>query len=92
MLSGSCPSIHQRVQKAQSRADLYATEAERLKGMPGKLIEEYQRNLRFYGVDNMSSTGGVLSSAHTAQDVEEATAAFAQTVDSLLAQRLILAL
>ena len=53
---------------------------------PGKLIEEYQRNLRFYGVDNMSTTGGVLSSAHTTQDIEESTAAFAQTVESLLAQ------
>ena len=96
---GVCSTFHvyfetdrQRVQKAHSRADLHTTEAERLKGMPGKLIEEYQRNLRFYGVDNMSSTGGVLSSAHTVQDVEEATAAFAQTVDSLLAQGLILAL
>ena len=58
---------HQRVQKAHSRADLHTTKAERLKGMPGKLIAEYQRHLRFYGVDNMSSTGGVLSSAHTAQ-------------------------
>ena len=43
----------QRVQKAHSRADLHTTEAERLKGMPGKLVEEYQRNLRYYGVDNM---------------------------------------
>ena len=96
---GVCSTFHvyfetdrQRVQKAHSRADLHTTEAERLKGMPGKLVEEYQRNLRYYGVDNMSSTGGVLSSAHTAQDVEEATAAFAQTVESLLAQGLILTL
>ena len=73
---GVCSTFHvyfetdrQRVQKAHSRADLHTTEAERLKGMPGKLVEEYQRNLRYYGVDNMSSTGGVLSSAHTAQDV-----------------------
>ena len=96
---GVCSTFHvyfetdrQRVQKAHSREDLHTTKAERLKGMPGKLIEEYQRNLRFYGVDNMSSTGGVLSSAHTARDVEEATAAFDQTVESLLAQELILTL
>ena len=51
--------------------------------MPGEVVEEYQRHLRFYGVDNMSSTGGVLSSAHTDQDIEEATAAFEKTVVAL---------
>ena len=60
---GVCSTFHvyfeterQRVQRANSRADLHTTKAERLKGMPGTLIEEYQRHLRFYGVDNMSST------------------------------------
>jgi hypothetical protein len=55
----------------------------RLKGMPPGLITEYQRHLRYYGVDLMSSTGGVLSSVHTERDIEEATVAFEKTVVSL---------
>lgn len=81
-----------RAKAAASRKDLHTDEADRLKGMPGTLIEAYQRHQRFRGVDNMSSTGGVLSAAHTDEDIELATAAFAQTVEALLAGGLILPL
>ena len=64
-----------RAKAAASRKDLHTDEADRLKGMPGTLIEAYQRHQRFRGVDNMSSTGGVLSAAHTDEDIELATAA-----------------
>ncbi len=87
---GVCSTFHvyfetdrERVRRCVSRSDLHTTETGRLKGMPGEVIEEYQRHLRFYGVDNMSSTGGVLSSAHTDQDIEEATMAFEKTVVAL---------
>ena len=81
-----------RVRRASTRADLYTCAADRLKGMPGALIDEYQRHLRFYGVDNMSSTGGVLSAAHSPRDIEEATAAFRKTVVALRDRGLVLAM
>ena len=38
----------------------------------------------------MSSTGGVVSAAHTQLDIEQATTAFEQTVIALRDQRLVL--
>jgi glutamate-1-semialdehyde 2,1-aminomutase len=98
-LYGVCSTFHvyfetdrDRVQAATSRAELYTNDADRLKGMPGALVESYQRQLRFHGVDNMSSTGGLLSAAHTDRDIEEATVAFRQTVEGLLASGQVLSL
>lgn len=98
-LYGVCSTFHvyfetdrDRVQQAASRADLHTLEPDRLKGMSGALVEEYQRHLRFHGVDNMSSTGGVLAAVHTDEDIAAATVAFAQTVKALLAKGLILPL
>jgi glutamate-1-semialdehyde 2,1-aminomutase len=98
-LYGVCSTFHVyfetdagRVCRASTRADLHTCEADRLKGMPATLIDEYQRHLRFYGVDNMSSTGGVLSAAHSQRDIEEATAAFRKTVVALRDRGLVLAM
>ncbi len=98
-LYGVCSTFHvyfetdrDRAQAATSRAELYTNDADRLKGMPGALVESYQRQLRFHGVDNMSSTGGLLSAAHTDRDIEEATVAFRQTVEGLLASGQVLSL
>jgi len=38
-------------------------------GQPGTLINQYQRHLRYRGVDIMSSTGGVPLCAHTEEDM-----------------------
>ena len=78
-----------RVRGISQRWDLYTREASRLKGMPPRLIAEYQRRLRHHGVDVMSFTGGFVSAAHTESDVDEATAAFEQTVVGLRDQGLI---
>jgi glutamate-1-semialdehyde aminotransferase len=51
--------------------------------LPAALTSEYQRLLRENGVDVMSSTGGVVSAAHTENDIDEATAAFEKTVVAL---------
>ncbi len=87
---GPCSTFHvyfetdrDRILAASSRRDLYTTRAERLKGMPPQLIDQYQRLLRFHGVDVMSSTGGVVSAAHTEVDIEDATSAFEETVLAL---------
>ncbi|HVC96696.1 MAG TPA: aminotransferase class III-fold pyridoxal phosphate-dependent enzyme [Pirellulales bacterium] len=79
-----------RVRRAGSRTGLQTTEARRLKGMPGELITQYQRRLRHHGVDLMSSTGGVLSSAHTEADLAHAAEAFEATVKALREERLVL--
>lgn len=93
---GPCSTFHvyfegdeQRIRAASSREDLHSSDAKRLKGMPGALIREYQFHMRLHGVDNMSSTGGVLSAAHTGKDIEDATAAFEKTVLALLDQGMI---
>ena len=93
---GVCSTFHvyfetdaARLAKAASRADLHTRDAERLKGMPFDLIDQYQRLLRFHGVDIMSSTGGVLSAAHTERDIDQATTAFEQTIAGLLDEGLI---
>jgi glutamate-1-semialdehyde 2,1-aminomutase len=94
---GPCSTVHvyfetdeHRVRNASTPDDLHTTDAARLKGMPAQLILEYQRQLRHRGVDIMSSTGGVVSAAHTELDVEQATVAFEQTVAALRDQELIL--
>lgn len=73
----------------KSRRELHTAEAGRLKGMPGTLINQYQRHLRYRGVDIMSSTGGVLSSAHTEEDIATATTVFEETVVALRQDGLI---
>lgn len=81
-----------RVKAAKSRSDLHTSEAKRLKGMPGKLIARYQLRMRYGGVDNMSSTGGVTCAAHTAQDIEQSTDVFEATVLALRDEGLIYSL
>lgn len=79
----------ERLKRAHRAEDLRTTDAKLLKGMPAALVTQYQRRLRFHGVDILSSTGGVLSAAHTERDVEEAARAFEQTATGLLEEGLI---
>src|SRR5439155_23166250 len=73
----------ERLAGKTSRSELATSDARLLKGMPGALIQQYQRHLRYRGVDIMSSTGGVLSCAHTEDDIRTATTAFEATVVAL---------
>lgn len=79
-----------RARAADNQQALHTSDARRLKGMPGNLITQYQRHLRQRGVDLMSSTGGLLSSSHTADDLAHATSAFEDTVQALLDEGLVL--
>ena len=78
-----------RVRDAAARENLHTTDATCLKSMPTELVLEYQRLLRYRGVDIMSSTGGVVSAVHTDEDVHQATEVFDQTVTALRERRLI---
>lgn len=93
---GTCSTFHvyfetdpHRVQDASTRHDLHTTDPDRLKGMPAGLIDSYTRHLRQRGVDIMSSTGGVLSAAHTESDIQQASVAFEETISALLDEELI---
>jgi glutamate-1-semialdehyde 2,1-aminomutase len=79
-----------RVGAAGSREALTTNDARRLKGMPGELVTQYQRRLRHHGVDIMSSTGGVLSSAHTEADLARAAEAFEAAIKALRDEQLVL--
>jgi hypothetical protein len=64
-------------------------DVEILKGMPAGLNAAMQRHLRFRGVDILSGTGGIVSASHTEDDIEQATAAFQETVLALLREEQI---
>ena len=78
-----------RLASSRHRRDLQTTDAKVLKGMPARLVDQYQRHLRYRGVDIMSSTGGILSASHTDQDIVQATAAFEATVAALRLEGLV---
>ncbi len=82
----------ERVRSASSRRDLHTTDAARLKGMPGRLIARYQLRMRFGGIDNLSSTGGVTCAAHSPNDIDQANSIFEQTIRALRDEHLILSL
>ncbi len=82
----------QRRSDCRDRATLKTSDPVRLKGMPGALISSYQRHLRYRGIDLLSSTGGVVSAAHTDVDVEFAAEAFEKTILTLLREGRILRL
>jgi glutamate-1-semialdehyde 2,1-aminomutase len=79
----------QRLAGKTARHELRTGDARLLKGMPAALIDQYQRHLRYRGADVMSSTGGVLSCAHTEEDVARATTAFEETVLALRQEGLV---
>jgi glutamate-1-semialdehyde 2,1-aminomutase len=79
----------ERLASARKRSDLHTTDGRRLKGLPGRLVDQYQRHLRFRGLDIMSSTGGVLSASHTEADIAQATEAFEASVRALMQERLV---
>jgi len=74
---------------ATSRGALHTLDAARLKGIPGRVVTAFQRNLQVRGVDLLSYTGGVTSSAHTEADVEQTLAAFAETMQTLLREEIV---
>jgi glutamate-1-semialdehyde 2,1-aminomutase len=74
---------------AKSRADLHTTDATTLKSIPGAVVAAFQRNLNIRGVDLLSYTGGVTSSAHTEEDIRQTLVAFRETIRVLLAEQII---
>jgi glutamate-1-semialdehyde 2,1-aminomutase len=74
---------------ATSRQALRTLDAARLKSIPGRVVAAYQRNLQIRGMDLLSYTGGVTSSAHTEADIEQSIAAFDETMQTLLREEIV---
>ena len=59
-----------------SREALHTNDAATLKGIPPHVVSAVQKNLQIRGVDLLSYTGGVTSSAHTEADIRQHLAHF----------------
>jgi glutamate-1-semialdehyde 2,1-aminomutase len=74
---------------AATRQALRTTDAATLKGIPGPLVDAFQRNLAIHGVDLLSYTGGVTSAAHTESDIQHTIEAFRRTMRTLVEHNLV---
>jgi glutamate-1-semialdehyde 2,1-aminomutase len=74
---------------APSREALHTLDAARLKSIPGRVVAAYQRNLQIRGMDLLSYTGGVTSSAHTEADIAQSLVAFEETMQTLLREEIV---
>jgi len=72
-----------------SREALHTLDAARLKGIPSRVVSAFQRNLQIRGVDLLSYTGGVTSSAHTEGDIQVTLEAFEDTMRTLLREEIV---
>ncbi len=54
-----------------------------LKGIPPKQVAAFQMALRQKGIDPLSYTGGVTSSAHTPEDIEKTISLFEEAIIEL---------
>jgi glutamate-1-semialdehyde 2,1-aminomutase len=65
-----------RPEKATEADGMWTQDATTIKGMSPRLVDAVHHALQNRGVDLMSRMGGVLSSAHTSEDVERTLVAF----------------
>ena len=75
--------------RAQSRSDLITSDAGALKSIPPAVVSAFQRNLQIRGVDILSYTGGVTSSAHTDTDIQQTLDVFRETIHALVEDKII---
>ena len=71
------------------RAAVRTTDAARLKGIPGKVVSAFQKNLQIRGVDVLSFTAGVTSAAHSEEDIGETLNIFQDTIRTLVHDKII---
>jgi glutamate-1-semialdehyde 2,1-aminomutase len=74
---------------AAGRESVMTTDPARLKGIPGRVVTAFQKNLQIRGMDLLSYTGGVTSSAHTESDIEQALGILRETMQALIAEKLV---
>ena len=69
---------------AGHRRHLQTEDALTLKSIPKHLVTAFQKNLQVRGVDLLSYTGGVTSSAHEPQHIDKTVEVFGETLDALV--------
>ena len=74
---------------ARSREDLKTMDPDVLKGIPGNVIGALQKNMQIRGAKLLSYNGGVTSSAHTEEDIEQTLKAFRASAQALLEDGLV---
>lgn len=74
---------------AKHRDAVRTTDPAKLKGMPGRVVVAFQKNLQVRGLDVLSYAGGVTSSAHTDADIDIALGAFRETMQTLVADEIV---
>ena len=74
---------------ASSREALHTDDAATLKGIPPDVVSAFQKNLQIRGVDLLSYTGGLTSSAHTEADIRQTLRAFDETIRTLVQAQVI---
>ena len=60
-----------------------------LKGIPASVVTAFQKNLLDKGVDLVSYTGGVTSSAHSKEDIEFTLGAFGEVIKYLVKENIV---
>ncbi len=75
--------------KVDSRAALMTGDPAKLKGIPGRVVTAFQKNLQIRGMDLLSYTGGVTSSAHTEADIQQALEGFRDTMRVLIEENIV---
>lgn len=74
---------------ATGREQLFTRDVHVLKGIPAPLVAAFQKMLLARGIDLVSYTGGVTSSAHTDEDIASTLDAFGEVIRALVRERMI---
>jgi glutamate-1-semialdehyde 2,1-aminomutase len=82
-------SVGAMSRRGHGRDSVLTSDPARLKGIPGRVVTAFQKNLQIRGMDLLSYTGGVTSSAHTEDDIEQALGILRETMQVLIAENLV---
>lgn len=74
---------------ASDRDQLATRDVHVLKGIPAPVVAAFQKMLLARGIDLVSYTGGVTSSAHTDEDIARTLDAFGEVIRSLVREHMI---
>ena len=74
---------------ASTREQLVTRDVNVLKGIPAPVVAAFQKTLLARGIDLVSYTGGVTSSAHTDEDIDLTLDAFGEVIRALVRERMI---
>ncbi len=74
---------------ATDREQLATRDVHVLKGIPAPVVAAFQKMLLARGIDLVSYTGGVTSSAHTDEDIASTLDAFGEVIRSLVREHMI---